>query len=126
MKLILIRGIPGSGKSTLANAIKSACGGEVCEADQYFTSHDGKYEFDHSRIKEAHSYCRSKAEHFLIRGSDVIVSNTFIRKWEMNAYFDMAKRYNAQVIVLVARGQWENTHNVPIDVINRMIKDFEE
>jgi ABC-type bacteriocin/lantibiotic exporter with double-glycine peptidase domain len=52
-ELFLIRGICGSGKSTLAESL----GGTHLEADMYFME-DGGYQFDVTRLKDAHQWCR--------------------------------------------------------------------
>jgi adenylate kinase family enzyme len=48
--IYLVRGIPGSGKSTFAKSL----GGTHFETDQFFMV-DGKYNFDGSKLKEAHN-----------------------------------------------------------------------
>ena len=57
--LYIIRGIPGSGKSTLAK--KLVGDDNYFEADMYFLQ-DGIYEFDITKIKDAHDWCYNKIE----------------------------------------------------------------
>ena len=95
--LILIRGLPGSGKTTLAKNMISAHGGEATfhfEADQYFYN-DGVYEFNSSKLKEAHGLCQYNTSLMLRSYSDVtvIVSNTFTTIKEMEYYFDLEYDY---------------------------------
>jgi adenylate kinase family enzyme len=51
--IYIVRGCPGSGKSTFAKTL----GGIHIEADQYFVDADGNYNFDGSKIKNAHAWC---------------------------------------------------------------------
>ena len=58
--LILVRGIPGSGKSTFANLIWNSYA--ICEADKFFYDKDGNYNFDPSKLKQAHEWCQNEVE----------------------------------------------------------------
>ena len=120
-QLILIRGLPGSGKSTLARKIQKL-GYNHLETDQFW----GKdYNFDISRIKEAHEWCQSTTKNYLKEGLWVIVANTFTTKKEMLPYFEMAKDLDVNVQVILCQGQWKNIHNVPEQVLEKMKNRFE-
>ena len=98
--LYLLRGLPGSGKSTLARFVGDA----FVEADMFFLK-NGKYEFDGSKIRDAHAWCQStvrewmqmNADTYGLEYSEIAVSNTFTQEWEMEAYYDLAKEFNYQV-----------------------------
>lgn len=78
-ELFLLRGLPGSGKSTLAESL----GNMNIEADEYFT-YNGKYEFDASKLKEAHAWCQNTARVWMANSvKRIIASNTFTQEWEM-------------------------------------------
>lgn len=82
--LYLVRGISGSGKSTYAHKLKEqGLVDSVLEADQYFVDSKGNYNFEPSKIKQAHSYCQSKTKELLSKGRSVAVANTFTKngKW---------------------------------------------
>jgi len=127
-QLILLRGLPGSGKSTFAKSL----GGIHIEADQYFT-HAGEYKFDASQIKNAHNYCQSQTRAWMghsgeqIKTDKIIVSNTFTQEWEMEAYFEMAKEFDYQVVCLIVENRHGgiNLHDVPQDKLNQMRDRFE-
>jgi predicted kinase len=121
MKLTLIRGLPGSGKSTFAKTIP----GFHVEADMYFVR-DGKYEFDGKSIGMAHSWCARMAENALEKGIDVVVSNTFTQKWELERYIELAKEYFATVEIIVMRGEFGSVHGVPPETIELMRRRWEE
>ena len=122
--LFLFRGIPGSGKSTLANSL----GTLNVEADTYFINKDGEYNFDASKLSEAHKWCQDFIEFQMGKGeSNLSVSNTFSKEWEMKPYFNLAKKYGYKVFTIVVENRHggQNQHNVPQEVINRMVDRFE-
>lgn len=130
--LILLRGLPGSGKSTFAHLMWSDF--VICEADQYFYDKEGNYNFNPSKLKQAHKYCRDKVETFMKDNhsnpqyyQEIVVSNTFTRKWEMDEYFKLAEQYGYKVISLIVENRHggKNVHGVPDDKIKEMRDRFE-
>lgn len=123
-ELFLVRGLPGSGKSTLAKSI----GGYHVEADMFFVDAEGNYNFDVSKIKDAHNWCRHTAMEAMKRGSDrVIVSNTFTQEWEMEAYYLLAQELGYAVFSLIVENRHNgvNVHGVPEEKIEEMCNRFE-
>jgi predicted kinase len=130
--LTLVRGLPGSGKSTFANTIKNKY--SVCEADKFFYDKEGNYNFDGSKLREAHKWCREQVE---IRMKDnqineqfypeIVVSNTFTQEWEMEAYVGLANQYGYKVfsIIVENRHGGVNEHGVPADKLEQMRNRFE-
>jgi len=132
--LYIVRGIPGSGKSTFAKRLV----GEdflVCEADKYFINEEnGKYEFDISKIRDAHKWCQNLVETYM-RDSlindqyyrEIAVSNTFTQEWEMEPYLELAKTYGYKVFSIVVENRHEGTneHGVPDEVLTKMRERFE-
>lgn len=115
-ELVLVRGLPGSGKSTIARNME---GYIHIEADMYFVRKNG-YQYDPSKIKDAHAWCQKRAKDALSINKNVVVSNTFTRVFEMEPYFEMAKKYGANIRVIEAKGNYKNIHNVPEQVIALM------
>ena len=124
--LIIIRGVSGSGKSTLAEMISRTLTpfGHV-EADQYFVNPNGDYIFNPNLLHQAHDWCVKTVESHIQTDHTVIVSNTFTRKWEIDPYIKLAKEYGYQVQLITCEGQFQNVHNVPDEVVQKMRDRFE-
>lgn len=130
-ELIIIRGPSGSGKTTAAWKQTTM---HLFEADRFFYDKYRYYEFRHDLLKEAHAWCLGTLANtiFVDRPDKVVVSNTFITKWEMQPYLDLAQKMGYTVKVYKTAGPWNaselarrNEHNVPINVISRQISKFE-
>lgn len=122
--LVLIRGIAGSGKSTFAQLLDCP----VFEADMFFVNSQGVYNFDFTKIKDAHAWCQEMVEdHMFNQHEKIAVSNTFTQEWEMKSYYDMAKTYGYKVfsIIVENRHGGENVHGVPVDKLEVMKNRFE-
>lgn len=131
--LVLLRGVPGSGKTTLAHHMWSS--GVIFEADQFFYNVNGEYKFDGSKLAEAHASCRNSVEAAMQENHatagrhypEIVVSNTFTREWEMQAYFDLAKKYDYNVVSLIVENRHggKNVHGVPDEKVQEMRDRFE-
>ena len=127
-KLFLVRGIPGSGKSTFAKELD----GIHFETDNYFMV-DGEYNFDSSKLKEAHQWCQNEVNNAMILNHTakindrIVVSNTFTQEWEMEPYFEMTKEWGYTVfsIIVENRHGGVNEHGVPEDKLEIMKNRFE-
>jgi predicted kinase len=118
--LFIVRGLPGSGKSTFASTISDV----YFEADQFFMK-NGSYEFDPSKIRDAHAWCLSQVDSMMSQSEPrIAVSNTFTQEWEMSAYYDIAKKHGYKVfsVIVENRHGGKNKHGVPSDKI-QMMKD---
>lgn len=124
-QLTLIRGIPGSGKSTLAKKLCSRIDGNtiIRESDMFFM-HQGEYKFDVKLLGDAHKWCQQECAYWLFRRFHVFISNTSIFFKDINCYHKIAIKYNAKFKIINAEGSWDNLHNVPEDVLERMKKNW--
>ena len=127
--LILVRGLPGSGKSSFANYMFS---NNVFETDQYFYDSDGNYNFDASKLNIAHIDCQNRVESMMANrinqhNSEIVVANTFTQNWEMQPYFNLAEKYEYNVVSLIVENYHnsKSIHNVPDETIEKMKNRFE-
>ena len=120
--LLLVRGLPGSGKSTFGQQMEYKTQGlfHHVETDMYFLGPNGEYEFNPDALGKAHHWCQEETRTKLMCHASVIVTNTFSRHWEMQPYIRMAESYGHNVNIVTMTGQYQNIHNVPQEVIDKM------
>ena len=148
LSLYIIRGLPGSGKSTLAHSLVGD--GNYFEADMYFTDpKTGKYNFDHTKLREAHAWCLDRVQEamrsrymtfrdnhpwdpaageIITRGIgdylSVAVSNTFSQAWEVAPYVALCNlaefKDDWSVNLIEMRNSFGSTHDVPEESIEKM------
>lgn len=128
--LILLRGIPGSGKTTLGEVILRCVRGDnpdVISADNFFVNEKGTYNFDATKLKEAHNDCLLKcAERMKNEFTRIVVANTFTEEWEMEKYFEIAERYKYRVHTMIVENRHRglNIHGVPDEKLEQMRNRF--
>lgn len=141
MKVYIIRGAPGTGKTTEARKIIDENENAVhCSADNYFYEvaelNGTSYleAFDRRLVGKAHQFCWHAFIHALVVMGEktIIVDNTNIYKWEYENYVFLAEQlgYEVEIIITDMSESAEvyherNTHGVPLDVIQRMLNEFE-
>ena len=121
--LIIVRGLPGSGKTTF---VKKVYTNILHVESDMLTVVDGAYSFDPDKLKARHEACQRIVETALSIGADVAVSNTFTTMRELQPYIDMANKYHTRFVVTRMIGTFENVHNVPQDVLDKMAARFED
>lgn len=130
--LYIVRGVPGSGKSTYAKSLMA--GKESVshwETDFWFMDdnwgdEEPVYKFDPTKLGEYHRECqRAVCCDMQDEVETIIVSNTFIRKWEADMYFMLAKLWGYRVVVYRMNNEYGNVHGVPQDKVNIMKANME-
>lgn len=152
--LFLLRGLPGSGKSFTANLLSENGKYPVLSADMFFEDENGNYNWDASKIKEAHAWCKFQCEGLMRDGNKVVefptivsttvgskngyrspgynyfnkifVANTFTQEWEMDDYYKLAEKYGYDVVSLIVENRHDgvSTHDVPPTTIEKMKERF--
>lgn len=141
--LYLLRGLPGSGKSFTANLLSENGKYPVLSADMFFEDEEGNYNWDASKIKEAHAWCKNEVERFMDEFSipyitecglnswlnpavKIFVANTFTQDWEMDDYFSLAEKYGYDVVSLIVENRHGgvSVHDVPPATIEKMKERF--
>lgn len=130
-ELIIVRGVPGSGKSTYALERWSKdrsmnVSATVLEADMWMTDHNGRYQFDGTRLKECHQKCQQTVNMHMMQGTErIYVANTFVKRWEADVYYVLAKVWGYDVKVYRLEGNFGNIHGVPQDRVDSMRANME-
>ena len=122
-RLTFIRGVPGSGKTTRALTMT----GTLIEADHFFINQQGQNQYNARFIKDAHAWCQLEMKRHLLSGRDVIVANTFVKRWEVLEYLHAANTLglDLDIAVIEVQGHFNNVHNVPKSVVEKMRREFE-
>lgn len=128
--LYIMHGLPGSGKSTATQKIISQSYVVYkYSTDDYWYRPDGYYDFNVSRLKEAHQW---NFERFMgvVGGkvADVIIDNTNLSLADCRKYIDNWPKYGTIKLVEpdtdwrydVAECFKRNTHRVPLERIQAM------
>jgi predicted kinase len=129
-RLYLIRGHNGSGKSTLAKFICSEVVGTThkrfhIEVDMFFQK-GNDWIYEPARLQAAKDWCLNTSKVFLNNGYIVVVSNPFIKLWEMAKYIEFAKENNIGFSIVKMLDTYSNIHNIPERVVKSQIEGFED
>lgn len=133
-RFYLIRGVPGAGRTSTAKSLELTykahdLNTSIIEANDFFVK-DGVYNFDPKLLQQAHDDCIERTKQALTDDTTdvVIVTNTFVYKWEIEPYFDMMDYIRNIVVfdVIVAQGGKGSTHDVPLRTIEKMKRNFEQ
>lgn len=121
--LIFFRGLPGSSKTFLA---RRYFGGLFhLETDMFFFK-DGMYVFDRDQLDMNHALCEIMFSNALkLTQCDIVVSNTFVRSWEIKPYLDMAAEYNQPYQIFTVKSNAVVVRDVPEKVIVAMRERWE-
>jgi len=141
--LYLLRGLPGSGKSFTANLLSENGKYPVLSADMFFEDENGNYNWDASKIKEAHAWCKMECDCLMDEAnwdcivfpngnqisydtSKIFIANTFTQDWEMDAYYELAEQYGYDVVSLIVENRHDgvSVQDVPPATIEKMKQRF--
>lgn len=102
------------------------------EADSYFFQ-GSKYVFDATKLAQAHGDCQRRVREYMLNNlGPIVISNTSMRRWEMNPYLQMAAELGYEVEIYRIKGPWvaevfaaRNLHNVPVEIVQRQIDKYQ-
>lgn len=120
----ILMGVPGSGKSTWTKENRPTA--RVVSADHFFTDSEGNYNFDPTKMGEAHGMClREYTETIQRRVSDVVVDNTNTTLLELGPYVSLAAAYGYRVEIIYLDCNHEvaatrNVHGVPLETVKKL------
>lgn len=131
-KLIINRGITWSWKSTFSQTIKSNYEEtKILSTDNYFVNENWEYFFDYTKLEENHN---KNYEDFIQeiqnKSKIIIIDNTNLNLENYKKYIIEWRKNNYQIINVefqtrdISEHLEKNTHNIPIQVIENMMKKF--
>lgn len=124
--LYLICGVPGSGKSTIAKSLKLSNNIDAYfEADMYFETSEG-YKYDPYQVVDAHEWCFNTVKAHMLGSENIAVANTFTKKVYVQRYIDLAKELGYNIVEIVMKSTFTDTHGVPPSTISKMKAQLQE
>ncbi len=126
--LILLRGLPGAGKTELAKVLSEDGRYKIISVDDYFTNpltQDYNFVFSENHI--AYKQAIRNTELAIQAGdSKIFVHHTFTLEWELESYFELAKKFNYKIFVVTVENyhNGKNSHNVSEEQIKKMAEKY--
>lgn len=129
--LVILRGQPGAGKSTWAGKFMQRMPeGSIIslkEADQFFTTASGEYDFRKELLPQAHAWCLGEVRKELRSGHRVIVANTFTRLYMLQPYLEAARDMNKSVAIIRIFSCFHSTKpGINRQTVIRHIREYED
>ncbi|ELU04303.1 hypothetical protein CAPTEDRAFT_117145 [Capitella teleta] len=131
--MVILRGPPGSGKSTIAREIQFE--GVVLSTDEFFVKPNGQFQYDFTKIGDAHQWNQQRAKESCEVGRNpIVIDNTNSQAWEMKYYVALADEHMYHIEIMEPSTQWKykpkelakrNTHGVTLETIVRMLDRYE-
>jgi predicted kinase len=129
--LIVMRSASGAGKSSFVELLKESNPSAIsCSADKFFIDKDGSYNFDVTKLGQAHKSCQLQFDAALIdeKINLIILDNTNTKPSDWKYYEDKAREAGLRVVfvVLENRHGGVNVHNVPDEVLERQANTIKQ
>ena len=141
--VIINRAVPGSGKTTITNCIIEECQKKnistaIHSTDEYFMF-DDKYLFDIEKLSNYHNSNLEAFTQSIKNKVDLIIcDNTNIAPWQSEAYTQLAREHNYQIIIITLNPrelekhiasqrvtpEKPDAHEVPPQTLKEMIAEY--
>jgi hypothetical protein len=87
---------------------------------------NGEYQWSPDTLKASHDWCFDTFANAAIVGMDVVVSNTFTKRWELERYIKFCIDNVLQYKIIRCVGKYKNDHGVPENIVQAMKNRFED
>ncbi len=127
-RVILIRGFHNTGKTELAKYFCRADPSHMTvhlETDMFMTNRNGERVFKKEKLHDAHQWVRDTAGILLNTGHSVVISNTFIRLWELDRYIVLASTRGLDYAILKTQFEYPNVKAHPITLLQSQRASYE-
>ena len=141
--VIINRAVPGSGKTTITNCIvkelkTNNISVAIHSTDEYFMIGD-RYVFDITKLYKYHQENLKEFEKSINKKLDVVIcDNTNLAPWQTEAYTELARKHNYQIVVITldprelekhvasqkVTPQKPDAHEVCEDILKIMIQEY--
>jgi predicted kinase len=120
----ILKGASSAGKTTFAKLIAYPC--YIITADDFFYDEEGNYNFDATKLGQAHAQCRDKFDAALKDEviTNIVIANTNTKPSDWSYYSNQAEKAGIPVFHIVVEKHHDNMneHNVPQHVLERQAK----
>lgn len=134
--MFIVRGPPGTGKRTLTDMVlRYYSNGVCCSADDYFSKTFNSAVRTRESLKQSHDYCHTQVKQECTKGTHpVIVSNTHMKKFEMQEYLNYAAEYGYTIVMAITTDKFEvspeilaksNTKGLTKEYFEKRLKQWE-
>lgn len=122
--MVLVRGLPGSGKSTYSHVNFVSQGFKHLETDMFFIK-NGVFKYEPGKYAQAVEWCQRRTIEAVSERLNIVISNHFLRHWELGFYLQLAEKNNYDVVVHTCYTQYAAKATYPQRLIDTMQTMFE-
>lgn len=100
MSIRILSGVSGSGKTTRAQAVYSSHLRKSAD-EFFFNPKTRQYEFDPTKLQEAHADCLNRFMKALAYGWPIVIDNTNCSAWEISPYVAIAAATDPSIDIAI-------------------------
>jgi len=125
--IIILKACSYAGKSTFAELISEP---KIIVSADFFYEKEGRYDFDATKIGQAHASCRKAFDEALINPvvHNIVVANTNTKPSDYEYYVKEGEKVGARItyVILERRHDNKNDHNIPEHVLERQENNLKQ